>query len=255
MVPVPVARARLSRIPVLYVGIDDTDIVDSPGTNQLARRIADRLTAGCHATIILRHQLLIDPRIPYTSQNGSASIAIECGRSFDRRALLPMLHREMEAWFVTGSDPGLCVAEQVPSDIIKFGRRCQREVVSQEDARKAATAAGIHLEGLGGSEGGVIGALAAVGLLAGGNDGRVIHRPGWGWPDGFAGPQPIAAVLARGVDAVRDARSGDAVQAGTVDVGKHLRPVYCGRQVVLFVEPEGGRGAGADSYWRAVKLP
>jgi hypothetical protein len=101
----------------------------------------------------------------------------------------------------------------------------------------------------------VIGALAAVGLLAGGDDGRVIHRPGWSWPDHFAGPHPIAAVLARGVDSVRDARSGAEVASGTVDVGKHLRPAYRGRKVVLFVEPGDGAPAAAAPAWRAVRLP
>jgi len=240
--------------PTLYLGLDDTDVIDSPGTNQLARRIAQRLPAGCHATIILRHQLLVDPRVPFTSQNGSASIAVACGRSFHRGALLPMLRREMAAWFVTGSDPGLCVAEQVPSEVIEFGRRCQCELMAQADARRVAGEAGIHLEGLGGTEGGVIGALAAVGLLASGDDGRVIHRPGWSWPDQFAGPQPINAILARGVDVVRDARSGDVVPAGTVDIGKHLRPAYRGGKVVLFVEPDDVAEAALRA-WRAVKLP
>ncbi len=241
-------------MPSLLIGIDDTDTSDSPGTNQLARRMADRLPAGCHVTIILRHQLLFDPRVPYTSQNGSASIAVECARTFDRRALLPMLRREMAAWFVAGSDPGLCVAEKVPPEVIEFAGRCQRELIPQADARRIAAAAGIHLEGLGGTEDGVIGALAAVGLLATGDDGRVIHRPGWSWPDGFAGPHPMAAILARGVDVVRDARSGSAIHAGTVDVGKHLRPAFRGGQVVLFVEPDDDP-SGREPRWRAVKLP
>ncbi|MGH7632013.1 MAG: ABC transporter substrate-binding protein [Gemmatimonadales bacterium] len=240
---------------MLYIGIDDTDTIDSPGTNQLARRIADRLPAGCHATLILRHQLLVDPRVPYTSQNGSASIAIECGRSYEHRALLPMLRRELTTWLVPGSDPGLCVTERVPPDVIAFGTRCQHELVPQADARRIAAAAGIHLEGFGGTEDGVIGALAAVGLLAGGGDGRVIHRPGWSWPDGFAGPQPMAAILARGVDAVRELRSGAVVQAGTVDVGKRLRPAFREGEVVLLVEPDGGTPDGSEPRWYAVKLP
>ena len=42
-------------------------------------------------------------------------------------------------------------------------------------AREIAATHGIHLEGLGGTEDGVIGALAAVGLMATHDDGRVIH--------------------------------------------------------------------------------
>ena len=200
---------------MIVLGLDDTDTLDTPGTNQLARRIADTLPPGFRATLVLRHQLLFDRRIPYTSQNGSASLALDAEPEADREALLRMLRGAMREWYVPGSDPGLCLAEQVPDVLVEFGRRCQREIVRQEDARDAARVAGVHLEGFGGTEGGVIGALAAV--------------------------------RARGVDLLLD---GDRpVERGTVDLGKHLRPSYRGRRVVLFVEP------GGDGQWRAVKLP
>jgi hypothetical protein len=238
----------------VYIGIDDTDTTDSPGTNQLARRLADALPVGCSATLILRHQLFLDPRVPFTSQNGCASLRLESRRPIALSPLLEVLRREMRAWYVAGSDPGLCVAEQVPSSVISFGRRCQQDIVPQADARQVAAQAGIHLEGLGGTEDGVIGALAAVGLLAGGNDGRVVHRPGWVWPDGFAGWHPVDAIRARGVDEVRDARSGELVERGTVDIGKHLRPAYRLGRIVLFVDRATAAGGDA-AEWRAVKLP
>lgn len=241
---------------MILIGLDDTDIVGSPGTNQLARRIAGRLPPGHRASIILRHQLLFDPRIPYTSQNGSASIGVEVDGAPDRAGLLHLLRREIREWFVEGSDPGLCLAERVPAAVVAFGRWCQREPVTQAEAREVAREAGLHLEGLGGTEDGVIGALAAVGLLAGGDDGRVVHRPGWVWPDDFTGPQPVGAILDRGVDAVRDRSSGRTIDSGAVDIGKHLRPSYRAGQVVLFVEPaEAAPGDPGRPEWRAVKLP
>jgi len=164
-----------------------------------------------------------------------------------------VLRREMRQWYQPGSDPGLCAADRVPVALGEFGRRCQREVVRQDEARALARAHGVHLEGLGGTEDGVIGALAAVGLLAGGDDGRVVHLPGWSWPDGFAGPRPLAAVLGRGVDEIRQATGDEPVTDGVVDVGKHLRPSFRGGRVVLFVEP-CGNGA-TPTAWRAVKLP
>lgn len=232
---------------MIALGLDDTDTLDSPGTNQLARRIAGTLPPGFRASLVLRHQLLFDQRIPYTSQNGSASLALEAEPGADRVALLRMLRAAMREWYVPGSDPGLCLAEEVPAALVEFGRRCQREIVRQEDARDAARVAGVHLEGFGGTEGGVIGALAAVGLLASGEDGRVVHRDGWPWPDDFCGRQPVAAIRARGVDLLL--AGGRPVEQGMVDLGKHLRPSYRGRRVVLFVEP------GDDGEWRAVKLP
>ena len=57
---------------IITVGLDDTDILDSPGTNQIAKAIVEDLTDRFECVLILRHQLLNDPRVPYTSKNGSA---------------------------------------------------------------------------------------------------------------------------------------------------------------------------------------
>ena len=236
---------------MIYVGLDDTDTLETPGTNQLARRLAAALPAGFAFVVALRHQLLFDSRIPYTSKNGCASLLVrpEAGRSAEE--LIPVFRREMHAWYVDGSDPGLCVAGRVSSAITEFGQRAQRAVVRQDEARHLAHSCGVHLEGFGGTEDGVIGALAAVGLLAAGDDGRVVNLTGWDWPDPFAGMQSVEAVRARGVDEVRDAGSGATVESGLVDIGKHLRPSYRGGRVILFVEPFD---LETTTQWRALKL-
>lgn len=244
----------------LFVGLDDTDTLDTPGTNQLARRIAARLPSGYVLRAVLRHQLLIDARIPYTSQNGSASIILDAstgaGGEGWRRDLLPMLRSEVRGWCPEGSDPGLCVAATVASEVLEFGRRCQREPTSATAARSVAEECGVHLEGLGGTEDGVVGALAAVGLAAGG-EGRVVHLRGWPWPDPFSGVQTLKAVKARGIEEIRDRRSGAPVEEGRIDVGKRLRPAFRDGHVVLFVEPlqDGESGDPGDPVWRALKLP
>jgi hypothetical protein len=239
---------------VILLGIDDTDTLDSAGTNQLARCLADVMPPGFECTLILRHQLFFDPRVPYTSQNGCASLLIrrEPGRRADE--LLPVLQAEMRAWYVPGSDPGLCLAERVSPAITEFALRCQRDVVRQAEARALAEREGIYLEGFGGTEDGVIGALAGVALLAGGEDGRVVHVAGWHWPDSFTGPQTVEDILARGVEEIRANDGVTRVTRGTVDVGKHLRPSYREGRVVLFVEPNDGSPPDGSS-WRARKLP
>lgn len=236
---------------MIHVGIDDTDTLDTPGTNQLARRLVAVLPAGFTFVVALRHQLLLDPRVPYTSQNGCASLLVHADPGRGAEDLLPVFCAEMRAWFVAGSDPGLCVAERVSEQVRAFGRRAQREVVRQSEARALAKDHGLFLEGFGGTEDGVIGALAGVGLLAAGDDGRVVHRAGWGWPDSFAGVQSVATVLRRGVDEVREAVSERPVDAGLVDVGKHLRPSFRGGRVVLYVEAVG---SSDPPRWRALKL-
>ena len=239
---------------MILAGIDDTDTLETAGTNQLARRLAEVLPSGFECSLVLRHQLFFDRRIPYTSKNGCASLHIQHAPGRRADELLPVLRAEMRAWYVPGSDPGLCVAEDVSPEITAFARRCQREVVRQDEARALAERHGVYLEGFGGTEDGVIGALAAVGLLATGNDGRVVHLAGWRWPDDFVGPQPVAAVRARGVDEIRAGDDGPCIEEGTVDIGKHLRPSYRGGRVVLFVEPMAGAGGGGAPGWSARKL-
>ncbi len=116
----------------------------------------------------------------------------------------------------------------------QFGRRCQEELVDQPAARQVADEHGLILRGLGGTCQGIIGAVAAVGLIAGGQDGRVVQ---WDdWPDDLTGPTSVAVVRARGVRLIDDA-TGCVVGRDDerVDVGKHLRPNLRAGGCVLFV--------------------
>jgi len=233
---------------VIYVGIDDTDIIGSPGTNQLARAIVRRLGHVAEGSIICRHQLFFDPRVPYTSQNGSASIQLPRGHEMPREQLLDTIRDVMRVWYVEGSDPGLAMATDSCDEMGAFAHRAKTDVVSQSDARAVAERSGCHLEGLGGTNQGIIGALAAIALVAGGDDGRVVHVDWWPWPDEFTGLQSVTGIRERGVGEIRT-ESGGAFTGDAVDVGKHLRPNWRAGRMVLFVEPsEDG------TPWRACKL-
>jgi len=234
---------------VIYVGIDDTDIVGSPGTNQLARKIVQRLGRVAREAIVCRHQLFFDPRVPYTSQNGSASIQLPHGGDIGRDELIASVREEMRAFYIEGSDPGLAVTTEASADMSGFAARAKTEVVSQADARRVADGSGCHLEGLGGTNQGIIGALAAVALAASGDDGRVVHVEEWPWPDPFSDVQPVAAILDRGVADIRTT-TGETFAGDEVDVGKHLRPNWRGGRIVLLVEPPDTPG----SPWRAAKV-
>ena len=234
---------------MIYVGIDDTDIVGSPGTNQLARKIVRRLGAVAEGSIICRHQLFFDPRVPYTSGNGSASIQLPRGGDVPREELLDMIRDEMREWFVDGSDPGLALATGTCQEMNAFAQRARSEVVNQAEARAVAERAQCHLEGLGGTNQGIIGALSAVALIAGGDDGRVVHVDTWPWPDEFVGLQNVQGIRERGIAEIRT-ESGTAFTGDVVDVGKHLRPNWRGGRMVLFVEPSPGDA----TVWRACKI-
>jgi hypothetical protein len=245
---------------MIYVGLDDTDTLDSPGTNQLAKSIVADLADRFECVLILRHQLLYDPRVPFTSKNGSASILLKPIADDLKAApeeavcdvVFEVFRTGLQERFIPGSDPGMCIASNVPRAIIAFGLRCQRELISQTLPRQLARDHNIRLEGLGGTEDGVIGALAAIGLAAGRNDGRVVKLGTW--PDDLSGPHPVETLTAREV-LVRDVDNEEPVRKGSVDVGKHLRPNYRNGEVVLYVESRGGPMSNKTEHWQAVRLP
>lgn len=237
---------------MILVGIDDTDTEDSRGTNKLAKSLAADVADRFRCVRIVRHQLLVDPRVPYTSKNGSASLLFEpLADEANVDELRNRIRAGMLADLITGSDPGLCVvpAIEVPDDVVAFGLRCQSEVTDQSAARDVAERCGIPLEGLGGTEDGIIGALAAIGLATTGDDGRIVHQANW--VDDLSGVHPIGTLHDRGV-VVHDAETEQPIPTGTVDVGKKLRPNLRGRRAVLFVR----RGEStADADYLALKLP
>jgi len=162
----------------IYLGFDDTDSLDCEyGTGKVARWFADELPDGCRLWGVVRQQLLVDAAIPYTSHNSSACLIIEASRNGDLiRELRDRAEQHLERHAVAGSDPGLCLAaEGSPglAGLMEFGLSCTRRVVTQADALRAS--AGIHVSGHGGSNDGIIGAAAAVGLTASGWYGRFIE--------------------------------------------------------------------------------
>jgi len=153
-------------------------------------------------------------------------------------------------WFIEGSDPGLCVTDHVPDEIVAFGKRCKVELIEQSEARELAAKHDIYLEGLGGTNQGIIGALASIGLISTGDDGRLVHLGGWPWPDEIHGGLIDAkTIYERGVDEIRVQATGEVLRDGRVDIVKNLRPNIRGGKIVLLVEatPDG------RAPWKALK--
>jgi tRNA(Ile2) C34 agmatinyltransferase TiaS len=222
--------------------LDDTDTLESRGTGHLARLIAESLMDDYALLGVTRHQLLIDPRVPYTAKNSSAAILLRTNGHIDLERLTERIQEQMKAHFNPGSDPGLCIAPRVPSDVAAFGRRVQQAVVTQREARALAAAHRMPLIGLGGSKAGVIGALAAVGLASSGDDGRYVMV---GRSRDLRGLQPVDTVLAAGIADVQTL-DGRRVTGGLILTDK-LRPARRGAQPIAIVE-------WAEGYWRPLKL-
>jgi len=226
---------------MIFIGIDDTDMPDTRGTGRLARDIAGALNTDYDVVAVTRHQLSTDPRVPCTHKNSCAALHIAA----DHHAVPALVDRVsdlLRADFIPGSDPGLCVTTAPPEQITAFGRKAKKTFVLQEEARRLAAGFQIELIGLGGTEEGVIGALAAVGLAAGGNDGRYILL---GHIRHLTGLQPVDAVLAAGVTAVQTL-AGTPVTSGLVLTDK-MRPARRRGQPVTVVKAENGQ-------WLPLKL-
>jgi len=228
----------------VLLGIDDTDVLGHrPGTGRLARDLAEHLVANglVRANGVIRHQLLVDPRIPYTSHNSPACVLLTIDA--DNRGAAFVRVSEAAAQYVAdrsagGADPGLCMvgAADVPDDVVAFGWRTSSDVVTKDEARALAERHGITLRELGGTGDGIIGALAAVGLTADGNAGRFLELAG-GLRD-LEGVVPASTLRTRGLTLLSTSRNGEIVpQDVLVDTGNWVRPRLVAGRPVLLVEP------------------
>ena len=221
---------------LIYVGFDDTDTIDADrGTGKLARLFEDRLPGTCRLRGVIRQQLPAIEGIPFTSRNSSACVIVETEEASMVETLVERAVRHIAEHFIDGSDPGLCVASDdspsIPA-LVAFGLSCCRGIVTQEKAYRAAR--GVHLSGHGGTNDGIIGAAAAVGLTRYGWSGRFIE---YGRLRDFpgivsAGELERNGILVLPVD--RDAMVPS--PEDRVDTGGWLRPRLWAHRPVLPVE-------------------
>ncbi|HEV2250246.1 MAG TPA: hypothetical protein VGT60_07050 [Candidatus Limnocylindria bacterium] len=231
----------------VLVGIDDTDVLDSRGTGFIARELAAalRVTLGAWLGGITRHQLLVDPRIPYTSHNSSACLSVETASAIDELAAFAGAFLEARA--PSGSDPGLCIAtEPAAAAVVEFGRRAQQDVLPASEATALAARAGVHLSAHGGTGQGVIGALAAVALRRGGDDGRFLDL---GDVRRLQGVVAVARLRQSGITEFRsDDRPVGLRDADLIDVGDWCRPVLRGGRPTLLIE----EARDGSALWRGI---
>lgn len=228
------------------IGIDDTDNLESRGTGFRARALGAGLEANGLARLqgITRHQLLVHPEIRYTSHNSSACLLV--GAEAAASALGEFCREFLRRESAPGSDAGLCIAARdgVDEAVRAFGARAKREVLTQAGALTLAARAGFLLEGLTGDGGGVIGALAAVGLRAAGDDGRLLWLPGL---RELVGALTAGELCRRtGIDAVCPLDGGALGGDEVVELGDWVRPVLRAGQITLYVE----RAVGGAGRWR-----
>lgn len=244
---------------MIFVAMDDTDNIGTRGTGSLSRSIAKVLSEKYPIKGIVRHQFLVHPDIPYTSHNSCAVIHIDIDiDNYDKseynedkdkllKEIFEITKKEMLDDFIEGSDPGLAVASdtQVSPALISFGKDAQKIIVTQGQARSLAKNLGILLEGLGGTEDGVIGTMGGIGLSSTFNDGKYISV---GNTRELYGDQRVQTLLDAGIDEVIsiEGKIPDKDVIIKTKENKNVKPVPLNKKVVLLTEYVRGE-------WKSVK--
>lgn len=241
----------------LLVGVDDTDDIGLTGTGRHVQDLMRELAGAGLGTALgaTRHQLCFDERIPMTSHNCSACIHWAIAPGLDAAAAT----REIEArsarflreHSAAAADPGLAIVrprelgEASRHELAAYGARAKSSVLDQREARSLAEVVGVSLSGHGGTEDGVIGALAAVGLVVSGTDGLFLWMPGVRELSGRATAREVLA--AAPIDELADADGRGPGPEETVELGDWVRPLFWRGRSRLLVMPVTGAGVA----WRA----
>jgi len=234
-----------------FIGIDDTDNIESRGTGFRCRELAALLVSKELGDVIgiSRHQLLFDRRIPYTSHNSSGCIEIE---TENISSITDISRQYLLENGADGSDVGLCiaVAEKITAEVMNWGLNAKKEILNKPDADNLAKQNNILLEGLTGTQDGIIGALAAVGLRKSGNDGRYV------WVKGKELRELTESVFTIEelkkitlLDSVRDLNGNTIPDKEKIYTGEWYRPVLKNNQITIFAEAIKGK---TDYGWSVV---
>lgn len=233
----------------VYFGFDDTDNHDSPyGTGKLVRWFQSAMPEAFKCLGVVRQQLLVCDEIPYTSHNSSACMITEMPEPDLLHEAVEKAANHLVHYAIDGSDPGLCVVTEYDpaiKSLIDFGHCCTHSVTTQKQALKAAKKA--HLSGHGGTNDGIIGAAAAVGLTVSGWCGRFIEFAKLrDLPDEVL----VSELNDMGIEVVSMERDSKVPAPNdTVITNGWLRPRLIGHLPVLFVSPQA-KGRWQNIYWK-----
>jgi len=222
----------------LIIAVDDTDNAEQGGTGRVAREIARRLGERFPIWGVSRHQFVVLPEIPYTRNNSGNAIHVLSSVA-DIAALADEVGEWLRELCLVGSDPGLCVARPGALLDAELGRAAQARVVSRDEVRRAAEAAGVILRHPCATDDGIVGAFAGACLASSGNDGRFVEVGGM---RSLSGRLTVQEVLTAGGDQVRSVEGP--ILADGVIVADRLRPALrCGKCVVYCAPTDAGEWA------------
>jgi len=228
----------------LFICMDDTDNLETKGTGWLVEDACREMTGlgWGRYSMISRHQLFVHPDIPYTSHN--SSMVFEADTDVPKEKYAEFLSAYLEKHSAPGSDPGLCIVPEINAaareELVSFGLRAKKEVLNKAQAYALAAKLGVHLSEHGGTGGGIIGALAGIGLRMWGNDGRF---RGWfhlGREGEVVGADRILAFDA--VEAICTPDGASVAEGAPIAISEQLKTVCVAGRSTLLVHPAGDDG-------------
>jgi thiazole biosynthesis protein thiG len=157
--------------------IDDTDELGGEiSTGLLAEEIAAFAGSFAPVSFVTRHQLLLDPRINYTSHNSCMCLEARLSES-QKQSVLNFAIELLERKSAPSAEPGIAAAFEKDivnaQELISFGKSAKEIFLSTERALETAREQNVFLKELKSGARGVIGALAGIGLRLSGNDGKI----------------------------------------------------------------------------------
>jgi len=221
------------------IAIDDTDNLQSYSTGVIAELLSQIISTkfGCNCSDILRHQLLLDDRIKYTSHNSSMSFDVNS----DKEILNEIIYTSkdfLEKNHAKEADPGLCIVEtsnlNEVEKLIEFGFKAKNTVIQMKEAYELAKKLNIHLSAHGGSGEGIIGALAGAGLRLSGNDGKYRKTV----PIDINGEDMSVNVLIKqaNIDCVCDIEGNELEKNSYIYIRDRIKKIIKNKKTVLLVK-------------------
>jgi len=221
----------------LLIGIDNTDNRTTRSTGFTGRHLAALIRAEKLGIVhgVTRHQLLRDEQIIYTNDNSAICIEVSSPSSDE---LWEFCKHCIADARVPDAISGICMldADSVPSDVIEWGKSTKIKFIEEALVIPLMEKHHIQWASYNNDTNGLIGALAAVGLRASGNDGRFIfiddkdlHKiVGFFMVSELMSDFEIGKILTlNGKPTEPDA---------VVEVGHWFRPILINHQKVLYVE-------------------
>jgi tRNA(Ile2) C34 agmatinyltransferase TiaS len=223
---------------VVFIGIDDTDSKTSKGTGFLSRELSKQIEINNLGKVlnITRHQLCLSKDIKFTNRNNSACIEVS---SCNQEELISYCKNFIVKNSEKNAHPAIIFAklESVSTDVIEFAARAKENVVTIKEALSLIKKSEFISDFVEQNNTGVIGALAAIGLRATGNDGRVIWAKGHE-SIGMKGTFMAGEVYCEThVDTIKTLDGYKIPSNATIEFeNKLIKPVLEGNNVTLIVE-------------------